>query len=424
MRSTTLELIEVENDRLEEVLRRVEQTLEEDDSILIRRVFESYAYVSDLIEDKNTSIQRLRQLLFGKRTEKTAAVVGEKIKGAIPPSADTAALETGSGAEVQGSGFGESNQSHAQATPKGHGRNGADAYRGAKRVAVRHPSLAAGDACPACRQGTVYDKAPGVLVRIVGQPPLGATIYELQKLRCHLCGEVFTAPTPAEAGTQKYDATAGSMIGLLKYGSGLPFNRLDGLQENLEVPLPASTQWDIVRAVAANLTPAFEELIRQAAQGEVLHNDDTTVKILELTAPGGRQDALSSPAADATVAGERTGLYTSGVVALRDGRRVALFLAAAITRVRIWPRFSSIALRCCRPPSRCAMRSHAICLASSRRFSRIAWLTHAGSLSTSTIVFPSNAATCSRPWRWSIATTRSRVVTTSRRRTACNFTRR
>ena len=74
--------------------------------------------------------------------------------------------------------------------------NGADAYQGAKRTAVRHPSLVAGDACPACRQGTVYDKAPGVLVRIVGQPPLGATIYELQKLRCHLCGEVFTAPAP------------------------------------------------------------------------------------------------------------------------------------------------------------------------------------------------------------------------------------
>jgi len=113
----------------------------------------------------------------------------------------------------------------------------------------------------------------------------------------------------------------------LKYGSGLPFNRLDGLQGNLEVPLPASTQWDIVRAVAANLTPAFEELIRQAAQGEVLHNDDTTVKILELMAPGGRQDALRSPADDASVADERTGLYTSGVVALHDGHRVALFFS-------------------------------------------------------------------------------------------------
>ena len=88
---------------------------------------------------------------------------------------------------------------------------------------------------------------PGVLVRMIGQPPLAATVYELQKLRCHLCGQVFTAEPPAEAGAKKYDATAGSMIGLLKYGSGLPFNRLDGLQGDLEVPLPASTQWEVVR---------------------------------------------------------------------------------------------------------------------------------------------------------------------------------
>src|SRR5208282_4277817 len=133
---------------------------------------------------------------------------------------------------------------------------------------------------------------PGVVVRIIGQPPLAATIYQLQKLRCHLCGQVFTAPLPAEASNDKYDATAGSMIGLLKYGSGLPFNRLEGLQGHLEVPLPASTQWDIVAAVAANLGPAHEELIRQAAQGEVLHNDDTTVKILELMGQRGRAEAL------------------------------------------------------------------------------------------------------------------------------------
>jgi hypothetical protein len=164
-------------------------------------------------------------------------------------------------------------------------------------------------------------------VRIIGQPPLGATVYELQKLRCHLCGEVFTAPAPVEAGAKKYDATAGSMIGLLKYGSGLPFNRLDGLQGNLEVPLPASTQWDVVRAVAANLAPAFEELIRQAAQGEVLHNDDTTVKILELMGPDGQHGAVLSAAEDASIAEERSGLFTSGVVALLDGHRVALFFS-------------------------------------------------------------------------------------------------
>ncbi len=163
-----------------------------------------------------------------------------------------------------------------------------------------------------------------MLVRISGQPPLAAKVYVLQKLRCHLCGQVFTATAPEDAGDRKYDATAGSMIGLLKYGSGLPFNRLDGLQGDLGVPLPASTQWDIVQAVAADLAPAFAELIRQAAQGEVLHNDDTTIKILELMGERDRQEAPAGAMGDAD---RRSGLYTSGVVALRDGHRVALFFS-------------------------------------------------------------------------------------------------
>jgi transposase len=315
------ELVEVDSTRLEEVLRRVEQSLDETDSALVRAVFESYAYVADLVEDKNTSIRRLRQLFFGACTETTESVVGQKARN------PDATGPRDAGVEELADGDGNTNESAAAAASKGHGRNGAEAYRGAARIDVPHPSLAAGDACPACGQGTVYDKTPGVLVRIIGQPPLGATIYQLQKRRCHLCGQVFTAAVPEQAGDRKYDATAGSMIGLLKYGSGLPFNRLDGLQGNLDVPLPASTQWDIVKAVATVLTPAFAELIRQAAQGEVLHNDDTTVKILELMGERGRPEALADAVEDGGEADQRTGMYTSGVVALSDGHRVALFFS-------------------------------------------------------------------------------------------------
>jgi transposase len=317
------EIVEVDNTQLEEVLRRVEQALDEKDTKLIRAVFASYVYVADLVEDKNTSIRRLRKLFFGARTEKTEAVVGRSAEkpDAAPQNGAAADTEVVAG----GPDPGESNE--AEPACRGHGRNGADAYRGAERIDVPHPSLSAGDPCPCCGEGIVYDKAPGVVVRITGQPPLAAKVYRLQKLRCHLCGQVFTAPAPEETGSRKYDATAGSMIGLLKYGSGLPFNRLEGLQGHLEIPLPASTQWDIVQAVAANLAPAFAELIRQAAQGDVLHNDDTTVKILELMGQRGRPEALASAEGEGNDADQRTGLFTSGVVALRDGHRVALFFS-------------------------------------------------------------------------------------------------
>jgi len=79
---------------------------------------------------------------------------------------------------------------------KGHGRNGADAYAGAEKVEVRHETLQPGDPCPKCKKGTVYETVrPGVLVRLVGQAPISATVYELQKLRCNLCGVVVTVHT-------------------------------------------------------------------------------------------------------------------------------------------------------------------------------------------------------------------------------------
>jgi len=208
--------------------------------------------------------------------------------------------------------------------PPGHGRHGAEAYAGAEHVAVAHPCLKHGDRCPECTKGKVYaQREPGVLVRLRGQAPLAATVYALEKLRCNLCGEVFTAAPPPGVGPEKYDASSASMIALLKYGSGVPFHRLARLQATLAIPLPASTQWEIMATAAPAAQPALAELIRQAAQGDVLHNDDTTMTILGLAAgpapaPAGGPDAVAR-------APDRTGTFTSGIVATRDGHRVALF---------------------------------------------------------------------------------------------------
>jgi len=198
--------------------------------------------------------------------------------------------------------------------PPGHGRNGAVAYRGAHKVQVPHASLRGGDPCPDSRcDGKVYpQRDPGVLVRIKGQAPIAATVYELERLRCNLCGTVFTAATPEGVGENKYDDTAASMIALLRYGSGFPWNRLKGLEQGLGIPLPVATQCEIVAETAVTLQPAFEELKRQAAQGEVVHNDDTSMRVLSLD-----RDTDISP--------ERTGVFTSGIVWILRQHRVALF---------------------------------------------------------------------------------------------------
>jgi transposase len=314
---------------LEDALLQAEETLDEKHYVVLKAVVDAYDTITDLVENKSVTIARLRKLLFGSPTEKTKTVLGDG-RDSQSPSARAATASTSEQEPVPTSDVEAADKSPA----KGHGRNGADAYTGAEKVVVRHETLQPGDPCPKCEEGTVYETSrPGVLVRLVGQAPVAATVYELQKLRCNLCSEVFTAQAPAGIGTKKYDATSGSMIALLKYGSGTPFNRLEGLQANLGIPLPASTQWDIVEAKAERIEPAFEELIRQAADGEVVYNDDTTVKILEMMGQRAKTEAFAEDSSkevdeqSSKKKPERRGLFTSGIVSTREGRRIALFLS-------------------------------------------------------------------------------------------------
>jgi len=310
------EIIEVTSQRIEELLERAaSNTLRDEDTELMRDIFASYTGFFQIVGDKNTTIARLRKLMFGATSEKSKNVLGnaEDVPD-LPPSDASADVSADSG---------NNENEDPSESPPGHGRYGADDYPGADQVEVKHPKHAVGDACPDCGQGTLYEKSPSVLVRFVGQAPLHATVYRMQKLRCHLCGKLFTAPVPAGVGDAKYDPTVASMIGLLKYGSGLPFNRLGRLQGNCMIPLAASTQWDIVHAAASLLDPVYEELIRQAAQGDVIYNDDTTVKILELMG----ERAKKTPPPDDEHDPNRTGLFTSGVVATLAGVRIAVFFS-------------------------------------------------------------------------------------------------
>jgi hypothetical protein len=303
----------------EELLSLLEHTragaLSEAEYQQLKAALDTLVYLTQLVEDKNTTIGRLRQILFGSSSEKMSQVL------------ETLTASHRSSEKPAGDGSAEEKPSLPlpESTPRpGHGRNGAEAYQGAGKVKVEHASLKSGNRCPGCQKGKLYVlTTPGMLIRVVGQAPLTATVYELEKLRCNLCGEVFTAEPPAGVGEEKYNATAASMIALLKYGSGLPFHRLEGLQRSLEIPLPAATQWEIVAETAQWLEPIYQELIQQAAQGEVLHNDDTAMKILALMGDSlPRQPSAEGESVDKS---ERTGIFTSGIVSTRAGQKIALF---------------------------------------------------------------------------------------------------
>jgi transposase len=277
-----MERIEVSPEEVAQLLERVKPALGSGDFALLEKIIQSFLHVTQLLEEKGTTIDRLKRLLFGSKSERLEHLFpeGGEAKAGETKAADAASSPPGK--EAPGDGATDQRDDRPKEKAKGHGRNGAEEYRGAEHIHISHPSLKPGEPCPepGCK-GKVYQFEPLVMVRVVGQAPLGAKVHTVAQLRCNLCLKVFSACDPEEFGSEKYDESAAAMIAVLTYGTGVPFYRLGGLQENLGIPLPASTQWDLVERAAKLVAPAFEELIRQAAQGDVLHNDDTPMTILE-----------------------------------------------------------------------------------------------------------------------------------------------
>jgi len=87
------------------------------------------------------------------------------------------------------------------------------------------------------------------------------------------------------------------------------------------------------------IEPIYKELIRQAAQGKVLHNDDTTMRILEWMGKRAENEAFAEDIP------QRKGIFTSGIVSTNEGRRMALFFTgrrhAGENLAEVLPRRSS-----------------------------------------------------------------------------------
>jgi transposase len=297
-------VLQLTSEEADDLLKRATtNSLSEKDCEIIKGMVETILVLSRALEEKVTSIKRLLRMLFGIKTEKSKNILKNTTEDS---QAETPADNT------QATG---NNMPDKKDKPKGHGRNGASAYTGAQKIKILHPELKSGDPCPSCENGKVYLMTEvSTLVRITGEPPLQATVYELEKLRCNLCLTIFTAEPPPEVGSKKYNEAAGAMIVMLRYGAGFPFYRLEQFQESLGVPLPDATQWDIAENFADHIHPVYRELIRCAAHGEILHHDDTTMKVLELIKENKNKDKNS-----------RTGIFTTGVVSIVDDKKIGLF---------------------------------------------------------------------------------------------------
>jgi len=282
------QVVELSTAQLEALLVKLAGALPAETYQLVETLLRTLQWVTRALEAKNTSLGRLRRMLFGAKTETT--------RNWLPPSG--AATQT------------------PKPKAKGHGRKAAQDYPRAKLRPVPHPKLHLGDLCPKCLRGKLYRlKTPARIVRIAAQPIFNATVFELERLRCALCGTLFTAPAPPEAGPGKYDPSCGVMLNLQRFGVGQPMYRTDKWQNHFGVPMAASTQWQLMAAASKTPEVVYEALIQVAAQAELLHNDDTPMRVQSL-----RREMAATQDPD-----PRTGIFTTGIIAQIGPISAALF---------------------------------------------------------------------------------------------------
>ena len=113
MKRKTPEIIEVTSEQVEELLQRAQSNaLCDEDMELLRQIFESYAGFFEVVGDKNTTIARLRKMMFGATTEKSENVLGDAELDPSDDLSNSSSRETSDGTST----------ANPDDPPPGHGR--------------------------------------------------------------------------------------------------------------------------------------------------------------------------------------------------------------------------------------------------------------------------------------------------------------
>jgi len=302
---------------IENLIEQIRKTnLEPGAKEKIERLLRTVLALVELLQRKNTSIKKLQQMIFGKRTERHPEAPARKAQD--PERADESERSDGdrpkSSGNQQSRAEGYVSESEDKPKRKGHGHRAASDYNGARIVKCRHEHLTVGDDCPDSCGGKLYDlKEPTTFIQFTGQPLITATNYQREALRCAKRQKHYVASLPEGVANERYDATCDATITLMRYCGGLPWHRQAGLQAMGGAPLGEATMWERCEATADAAMGIFLSLMRLAAGGEVIHTDDTWVKI------------LSCLKEDKDEKGRATN--TTGIVVKAGGRKIALYLS-------------------------------------------------------------------------------------------------
>ena len=305
-------------EEVDELINRLNnKCLVEGDYSLLTDILRAMIWLSFSLQEKELSIKRLRKI-FGIKTESAKKLL-ELAHGKALDQDNSADAPKENDLESEETNL-DKDSSAKKKEPKkakNHGHRPSTDYSEAKVIDIAHNSLKKGDVCPDCLKGKIFQLKPGTVINIKGQPWLQVEIYRPERFRCALCGKTFTATLPTELSTgSRSDSTAKAIVSLLKYRGGVPFYRQGQIQEILGTPISASEIWSMTEDVADAVQPIYATICMEAADAELVHNDDTAAKILS------REKELKTSENKS----ERRGTFTSCIVAVLKDPRVKIGL--------------------------------------------------------------------------------------------------
>lgn len=296
-------VMEKSADEIEDIIELVMATnLPESVKLFVIGCINLASWLPKGLMEHRITVTNLKRLIFGKGDKNQKSSHHSKRSN---ESAKT---------EKNKSGDAPPHKSNDKKQLKGHGRLPHSAYENASEHHIELDGLKAGELCPLECGGKLYQLDPGIIINIKGQNLGLVDKYWLEKLRCGLCGEIFTAQKPDNVSKDKYQPSFKAMLALQKYHMAMPFHRQAHFQSLLGFPLPASTQWQLIEELGNCALSVFPLIEKMAANGNLIQNDDTFLRIVDVIRHN-RQNPDE----------KRTGMFTTGILSHNDAYKIALF---------------------------------------------------------------------------------------------------
>jgi len=250
-----------------------------------------------LLQQKNISLRRLKEMLFGKKQKETSSSDDDANGSSTNESNGVSSSSSGADNTSKGSSADETKKQASDKNGKGNGKNNGrnphTVYEDAKIIWYRLDDLHPGSSCPKplCT-GKLTVLPAGVIVVIDGQSIANVTKHHYEKYRCNLCHYIIKAkvPTALEGKQKVYTAEFKAHLAMHKFFLAVPYHRMDTYQRILNCPLPDSTQWDLIQQLANSCYPIFRVLKLLTANSKIIYNDDTVNRILEVIAENKRSN--------------------------------------------------------------------------------------------------------------------------------------